>query len=377
MKRRFFLHVGVSLLCLVSTRVLVGCSNSQTTCPIHCWKHTHVIEDIVPEGGDGRFDDECIDAVTDRPFNPLIATVMNGTVTGRTCVEKQSDHNAIRRVIDAIINENTIVAADLAVYQDLITGSLPAGIAREAETICIDELSSDRNCDVGIEQCCSFLSAWTLCTRFVRDPISADLNNLTGGGTVPVKAIGSTKTIGSLDACDFVPDFPESTDGADPMGDSGSGAESSPFGDIGALVNCSEYECEVERELVELVTRNFDVFYAEGIELRILDHPAPAGARISGLNAGDYAKELTDALGIVNQDRIHRINGITIDSEENAAQVLLGLSEGPSVVEMTVKHESGSGWVDHDYTITIVSSSQTSSTPDSVGHESADSGSST
>lgn len=146
-----------------------------------------------------------------------------------------------------------------------------------------------------------------------------------------------------------------STDGN--SGADSSGGETSGFGDIDGRIECSSStSCTVDASLLRDIADNFATFYAEGVFLQILPASTPcntAGAVLSGLDAGDDAKALADAIGLRNGDIIALVEGIELSSMDKAADIIDDLSSSSDPISMTVKRRASNSCRSFNLTLTI------------------------
>ena len=102
----------------------------------------------------------------------------------------------------------------------------------------------------------------------------------------------------------------------------------------------------------------FSVFYDEGVLLDIVSAgPYPcggyAGVMVSGLNSGEDSKALADKFGIMNNDLITVVEGITLSSEANVEAALTDLSTTTDAVTLTIRRRGGTSCAASNYTITV------------------------
>ena len=146
-----------------------------------------------------------------------------------------------------------------------------------------------------------------------------------------------------------------STDGN--SGADSSGGETSGFGDVDGRIECSSStSCTVDASLLRDIADNFATFYAEGVFLQILPASTPcntAGAVLSGLDAGDDAKALADAIGLRNGDIVSRVEGIELSSMDKAADIIDDLSSSSDPVSMTVRRRASNSCRSFNLTLTI------------------------
>lgn len=137
----------------------------------------------------------------------------------------------------------------------------------------------------------------------------------------------------------------------------GGGGIVDPFGDIDNSVYCSpQTDCTILQQLHYDVGYNFHVFYDEGVELVPVSSPT-RGVKVTGLNSGEYSKELADAFGIQNDDVITHVNGTQLANEANTFTVIAMLDADDGPWSVTVRRWNGSSWATLNYSIALAVSS--------------------
>ncbi len=107
------------------------------------------------------------------------------------------------------------------------------------------------------------------------------------------------------------------------------------------MVSCNANNiCTADRVLIDNVTASFATLYDDGVLLSLVTSPAK-GVRLTGVDRGEDSADLIDAFGVLNDDIITEIDGITLDSEAAMDAALASLSPIPSPVQFTVVRKVG------------------------------------
>lgn len=250
------------------------------------------------------------------------APLPTSDVPARECLpsEGQDAHEDIKAAIAAKLAEDleSLTMSQIETYEGFI-----GGVAQEVVRTCANLLTCNRQyCDIDPSvmnpQACTWASAWSLCEHYVEDLV-LDALDLDTGPDVPKYGVPNPNFYEfGVTVCDYVPESTGETGSVDESGDSG--GESNPFGDFDFLIECSpQTECMVAQELADNVKTHLLVFYDEGVELELGTWPEGSGARITGLSAGDYAKELADEFDFRNNDVITHVNGSAVSQMSAAA----------------------------------------------------------
>lgn len=347
---------------------VVACSKP-FPCTRYCWSHKQTVPDVTDEdmgAPDGRFDVPCNTSFGLDDWYPPLPQF--GWYAAELCVEADV-HEVIAKMV-ASIQDPAVDASeacdvtDLEVYEGFVEA-----LALQARDACIAHVTCNgapAGCDLDFDmdgnQACTVASAEMLCNQVVLAPALAALSDLSNGpgaaqpqrdGTelVYVKDPGDCTPLLQGDT-DDTPTCPE-TPGGDGLDDSTSGGEGfGPFGDIDALVACSNANvCTVEPELFANVEHRFDVFHDDGVWLEPMSVPGHGrGLQLTGLERGEPSEALTSALGLEDGDVITHVDGASLALETTVEQLLLELPSAKAW-RLTAARWNGSGWVKVERTI--------------------------
>jgi hypothetical protein len=357
---------------------IMGCFNPPTDqCPMHCWGFTQEVQ-----GVDGRFPQndpqsmnpygECRDRDSEDLLMPWLP--IPAEFHGRACLSTQSEHAAVKAVVQAVdcgtamqCWQHVVVPDDIDVYNAFVGAAGDGGIALAARDACLQWLYI-QGCEIDDEEPGGAL-AHALCNDFVRDPAAAAMGDTTGcaGWRPPREEQGAYKPSYPYD-CDFHPDLATSGNEDGPVCDGGDEADEGvdeesgapllddPFGDLEALVECSgstTKTCVIEPELLANITENFQTFYDEEVWLQMVNITGPGrGAQITGVDSGEDVEALLDAFGIEDEDLITHVNNIHLEGEQDALQAIYEIPL-TTAWNVTVRRWNGTSWDTLSYAISV------------------------
>lgn len=341
---------------------------SNDPCYFHCWS-----TDVVLPTTDGVY---VAGAACTNVLGGSISIPVPPKIIGRTCLELQSEQDFVNATIGAIQEDDV---DSLSMLAHLHWDSFVEAMAADAFKNCITHLTgSPGQQDIdptlpGKQACLHDGTTIAFCDDLVADVIR-DRFDLSHGASTDIPAyLGVVPGVAPESMCSYEPQYgstgevdPSSSDGgaADESGSTdgnsgadSSGGETSGFGDVDGRIECSSStSCTVDASLLRDIADNFATFYAEGVFLQILPASTPcntAGAVLSGLDAGDDAKALADAIGLRNGDIIALVEGIELSSMDKAADIIDDLSSSSDPISMTVKRRASNSCRSFDLTLTI------------------------
>lgn len=302
----------------LGTSLASGCADPTTTCLINCWAYVHEVSAPAT-----CFSESLV------PFNiPFTAPDANGYY-GSFCPQEQATSNNVLAVLDAI-EVGASPLPDVTDYNEVSSAVESDLLAR-----CI---ASAPIADPGLAvEGCTLPSAESACatiTDAADDALATTAGVLAHDGT-------STKQIASGSSCDYEPLRGSGTggDGGPPPADDGepddAGSGAPGFGDIDDRIFCdaSGTWCTIASDLVDDVIVGFGIFYAEGVSLTLVGSSDPdfPGVRVGGLNRGEASMDLADALSLRNADVIKVVNGVTIETQDDALTAVDALVNASAV----------------------------------------------
>lgn len=253
-----------------------GCYTGAELCAKHKWGYTQT----VVGDGNGAFDGTCRN-IAGFSFTPDLPNPAE--FHGTSYVSSQDDHQAVKRVINAITVGNWVGVStnDIDVYLALVDqeGTPPVGIDLSARNACIDWLET-QGCAVDGP---NSLDSYDLCNAEVMNPVQVKLTDLSGCLTdFPISEAPQYVTANPASDCDYQFGYTDDGGGS-PMcvadgttaGDDGAdttGGAPEDFGDLDMLISCTpwmawEQYCSMNEQLLHNVVAGFRIFYDEGVWL--------------------------------------------------------------------------------------------------------------
>ncbi len=345
---------------IVSASIAAAACTSNMECMYHCLAYQVPASDLEEDPQvPGYHELECINHWGGTMKAPLPDEIVPGgsSYASRICLVPQSYFNSVWAAVSAK-HDGDITGLSQGQIDDytMYVESLQEELVNE----CIKHLTCDETfCDVDVDtagsQACDHASATALCEATVGAVAEAALDLETGPDTPEYAGTGVFDYDASTDLCNFVPfgtDGGPATGGGSATGDGGGdagaddtsdggldttmGAAPEPFGDVSQLISCRDGECTVERELFTNILDNFDVFYSEGVQLQMVS-TCGGGVGLSGLHNGDAAEELASAFGLADGDVITVVNGIPLDTQENALLAVDSIQQDPFAIGLTIR----------------------------------------
>ena len=166
---------------------------------------------------------------------------------------------------------------------------------------------------------------------------------LAPGGVCEPILDGAVAT-GGEEHCTSGDDGADTSAGSDGA-DESTGAMLTPFGDLETLVSCdADLRCELDPELLRLVTAHFEVFAADRAALVLVDREVPCGpgARLDGLDQGEPSTALAEALGLRRSDVIAQVDDIAIQGLPDAMAAVTALLDS-SAATLVVRRPEARG----------------------------------